>query len=101
MASNKPHRLPSAAKHMRADAKKHAKNMARKTKLRETEKALNAAVAAGNKEEAAAALSKCFSQLDKAAKTRVIHSNKADRKKSRLTARVAKMQAKEAAPAEA
>ena len=91
MASNKPHRLPSAAKHMRADARKHAKNMARKAKLKDTEKALNAAVAAGNKEEASKALSACFAQLDKAAKTCVIHSNKADRKKSRLTARVAKM----------
>ena len=91
MASNKPHRLPSAAKHMRADARKHAKNMARKTKLKDTEKALNAAVATGNKEEASKALSACFAQLDKAAKTRVIHSNKADRKKSRLAARVAKM----------
>ena len=91
MANNKPHRLPSAAKHMRADARKHAKNLARKAKLRETEKALNAAVASGNKEEAASKLSVCFAQLDKAAKTRVIHSNKADRKKSRLSARVAKM----------
>ena len=37
----------------------------------------------------ALALSKCFSELDKAAKVGVIHKNKADRKKSRLTARVA------------
>ena len=36
------------------------------------------------------ALSKCFSELDKAAKKGVIHPNKADRKKSRLTAMVAK-----------
>ena len=35
-------------------------------------------------------LSKCFAELDKAAKVGVIHKNKADRKKSRLTALVAK-----------
>lgn len=34
------------------------------------------------------ALSKCFSELDKAAKVGVIHPNKADRKKSRLVAKV-------------
>ncbi|MBQ6472429.1 MAG: 30S ribosomal protein S20 [Victivallales bacterium] len=36
------------------------------------------------------ALSKCFSELDKAAKVGVIHINKADRKKSRLALLVAK-----------
>ena len=47
---------------------------------------------AKTEEEAVAlALSKCFSELDKAAKKGTIHINKANNKKSRLTARVAKM----------
>ena len=91
MANSKPHRLPSAAKHMRADARKHTYNRARKVKLRESEKTLNAAIAAGDKTAAITQLSDCYSQLDKAAKTGVIHKNKADRKKARLAARVAKM----------
>ena len=40
------------------------------------------------KEAVELTLSKCFSELDKAAKVGVIHKNKADRKKSRLAARV-------------
>ena len=91
MANSKPHRLPSAAKHMRADARKHTYNRARKVKVRESEKTLNAAIAAGDKTAAITQLSDCYSQSDKAAKTGVIHKNKADRKKARLAARVAKM----------
>ncbi|MCQ2402955.1 MAG: 30S ribosomal protein S20 [Lentisphaeria bacterium] len=91
MANSKPSRLPSAAKHMRADARKRAFNRARKTKVHDAEKELNAAIAAGNKEAVVGLLSKCYSQLDKAAKTGVIHKNKADRKKARLAARIAKM----------
>ena len=91
MANQKPHRLPSAAKHMRADARKRAMNRARKDKIHDAEKALNAAIAANQKDGIQELLSTCFSQLDKAAKTKVIHKNKADRKKARLFARVAKM----------
>ena len=76
---------------MRADARKHTYNRARKVKVRESEKTLNAAIAAGDKTAAITQLSDCYSQLDKAAKTGVIHKNKADRKKARLAARVAKM----------
>ena len=67
--------------------------LAEKTQLskKNAEKALNAAIAANQKDGIQELLSACFSQLDKAAKTRVIHPNKADRKKSRLFARVAKM----------
>ncbi|MBO7742504.1 MAG: 30S ribosomal protein S20 [Victivallales bacterium] len=91
MANQKPHRLHSAAKHMRADAKKRLMNRSRKSQIHTAENALNAAIEAGNKEAIPALLSRCFSMLDKAAKTNVIHQNKADRKKGRLFARVAKM----------
>ncbi len=91
MANTKPHRLPSAAKHMRADARKRTVNRARKSRIHTAENALNEAINAGKKDEAQNLLSLCFAQLDKAAKTKVIHQNKADRKKGRLFARVAKM----------
>lgn len=55
----------------------------------ETKAAKEAGKATDKAFAVAAALSKCFSELDKAAKVGVIHSNKADRKKSRLVARVA------------
>ena len=90
MANQKPHRLHSAAKHMRADAKKRTMNRARKSQIHTSEKNLDAAIEAGKKDELKDLLSRCFAMLDKAAKTNVIHQNKADRKKSRLAARVAK-----------
>ena len=83
--------IKSAKKRILVNEKKAAQNQMIKSAVKTEIKKVRAAVEAGNKEEASKALSACFAQLDKAAKTRVIHSNKADRKKSRLTARVAKM----------
>ncbi len=93
MANQKPHRLPSAAKHMRADARKRTMNRLHKSRIHTSEAALDAALAAGNNEALPTLLAECFSQLDKAAKCSVIHKNKADRKKARLAARVAKASA--------
>lgn len=90
MANQKPHRLHSAARHMRADARKRTMNRLHKSRIHTAELALDAALKEGKKDEIPALLSNCFSQLDKAAKGNVIHKNKADRKKARLTARVAK-----------
>ena len=53
----------------------------------ELKKATEAGQKLGGKEAVALALSKCFSELDKAVKVGVIHKNKANRKKSRLTAK--------------
>lgn len=83
--------LKSAEKRMRQDVKRKLNNRIRKTRMNTTERALNEAIAAGNKEEATIALAKCFSVLDKAAKVGTIHSNKADRKKARLAARLSKL----------
>ena len=55
----------------------------------ELKKATEAGQKLGGKEAVALALSKCFSELDKAVKVGVIHKNKANRKKSRLTVREA------------
>ena len=54
----------------------------------EVKKAQDAGKSLTGKEAVELSLSKCFSELDKAAKVGVIHKNKADRKKSRLAARI-------------
>ena len=81
----------SAAKRLRSNVKKRLVNRIRKSRIHTSETNLNAEISNGNKEKATELLSKCFSELDKAAKIGTIHSNKADRKKQRLAARVAKM----------
>lgn len=86
--------IKSAGKRLRSDAKKRTQNKGRKASIKFVQKSLAASLAG---EEGAAkpaeALSKCFAQLDKAAKVGAIHKNKANRKKSRLLARVRKQQA--------
>lgn len=52
--------------------------------LKKTLKKLNELFLAKNASEAKIMLHKAFSQLDKAAKKKIIHSKTADRKKSRL-----------------
>ena len=108
--------IQSAAKRLRQSVKRQAINRMRKSRVKTSEDNLDyilgkkgdaAAVtefvqkhfpvAAKTAKEAGKeidgkgavdlALSKCFSELDKAAKVGVIHQNKADRKKSRLVAR--------------
>lgn len=83
--------IKSAEKRVRSDAKKNMVNRIRKSRVHTAEVNLNKDLA-GAKENAAALLSKCFSELDKAAKKGAIHKNKADRKKARLAARVAAAQ---------
>lgn len=82
--------IKSAAKRLRSNAKKTLVNRMRKSRVRTSETRLNEAIKAGDQAVVAATLAKCFSELDKAAKKGVIHSNKAGRKKARLAARVAK-----------
>jgi small subunit ribosomal protein S20 len=81
----------SAAKRLRSNVKKRLVNRIRKSRIHTSEINLNEQINSGSKEKATELLGKCFSELDKAAKIGAIHSNKADRKKQRLAARVAKM----------
>lgn len=81
----------SAKKRLRSSLGRRTLNRARKSRVKTSEAQLNETIEGGNRELATAALSKCFSDLDKAAKKGTIHANKADRKKSRLAARVAKL----------
>ena len=81
----------SAKKRLRTSLKRRAVNRAGKSRLKTTEARLDDVIKTGNREAAVTALSRCFSELDKAAKKGTIHPNRADRKKSRLAARVARL----------
>ena len=84
-----PRRKTSLKKH-RADKKKHLHNLKIKQELKKTLKKFQALLSAKNTNEAKTLLGKVFSQLDKAAKKRIIHPQTANRKKSRLTKRLGK-----------
>jgi len=73
----------------RADTKKHLRNLKIKQQLKKTIKKFQALLSVKKADEAKALLKKVFSELDKAAKKRIIHPNTADRKKSRFSKRLA------------
>jgi len=83
-------RRKSSIKRTRADKKKHLRNLRVKRQLKTTLKKFQALLSAKNITEAKKLLQKAFSQLDKAAKKRVIHPRTANRKKSRLSLRIFK-----------
>ena len=83
-------RRKSSIKRIRADKKRHLKNLKIKRQLKATLKKFRELISAKNLAEAKALLKKAYSQLDKAAKKRVIHPRTANRTKSRLTLRVLK-----------
>jgi small subunit ribosomal protein S20 len=81
----------SATKALRSSTRKRGYNLATIGKYKDAVKAVRKAVASKQKDEAAKLLPQAFKQLDKAAKKRVIHRNKAARLKSRLSAAIAKI----------
>lgn len=78
----------TAAKRLRSDAKRNARNRWRKRTIKTSEQEFNHLVESGESQAAREALVKCYSALDKAAARNVIHRNKANRKKARLAARL-------------
>ncbi|NOY81570.1 MAG: 30S ribosomal protein S20 [Kiritimatiellaeota bacterium] len=80
--------IASAKKRLRQNVKRRARNRARKRDIRLAQKQLLALIEGNDLEGARKALDVCFSRLDKAAKRGAIHRNKADRKKSRLAAKL-------------
>ena len=84
-----PRRRTSLKKN-RADKKKHLRNLTVKRELKKTLKKLNALLSAKNINEAKTLLKQAFSELDKAAKKRIIHPATANRKKSRLMRKLMK-----------
>jgi small subunit ribosomal protein S20 len=79
----------SAERRMRSSARKKIHNRTIKSRLHSLEKKYLTLVGAGKKEDAAKTLRDVSSAFDKAAKTGVVHKATADRKKSRLTLRLA------------
>ena len=77
-------RRSTSLRTQRASVKKHKRNLKVKVSLKKHLKKFQALLAAKNLEDAKTILKQVFSELDKAAKKRIIHPNTADRKKSRL-----------------
>lgn len=83
-------RRRTSLKRKRQDKKRRLRNLKIKQQLKKTLKKFQALLLAKNINEAKVLLGKVFSQLDKAAKKRIIHPATANRKKSRLSLRLAK-----------
>jgi len=79
----------SAERRMRNSERKNEQNQQVKSRLKTLERRFLENVKAGKKDEATKAFSEVVSGFDKAAKTGVIHSARASRKKSRLSHRLA------------
>ncbi|HTD68672.1 MAG TPA: 30S ribosomal protein S20 [Candidatus Limnocylindria bacterium] len=79
----------SAERRMRNSARKQLRNRSVKSRLKTMEKRYTAALTTGKKEDATTALRSAISTFDKAVKAGVIPRATANRKKSRLTVRLA------------
>ena len=80
----------SAKKALRQSKRRKAQNLIKKTAYKDALKNVRTFVAQKKNDEAAKVLSALFAALDKAAKTRVIERNKADRLKSRAAQLIAR-----------
>jgi small subunit ribosomal protein S20 len=83
----------SAEKRMRQNERRNEVNRRNRSSLRTQIKALRGAIAAGDQEQARAALNAAVSLIDKSIQKGVLHRNAAARYKSRLTVRVNEMTA--------
>jgi small subunit ribosomal protein S20 len=79
----------SAERRMRNSVRKKLHNRSIKSRLKTVERAYADALKTGKKEDATTAYRNLSSAFDKAAKSGVVHKTKANRKKSRLAARLA------------
>jgi small subunit ribosomal protein S20 len=82
-------RTPSSIKNVRQSARRRAINQPRRTAAKTLVNRAIVEAGNGNAEEAREALIRAISALDRAAKSGAIHRNAADRRKSRLTIKVA------------
>ena len=81
-------RHASAVKAHRQTVKITAHNRELRSKLRTSLKSIRAAIDAGQKDQAKAALSQTFSVIDKMSAKGIIHDNAAGRYKSRIVKRL-------------
>ena len=79
---------PQAKKRILRNAKRTEINRARVSRIRTFVKAVESALAAGNKDEAKAAIAKVQPELARGVARGVMHKNTAARKLSRLTRRL-------------
>jgi len=84
--------IKSAKKRILVNRKKAARNQAAKSAVKTSIKKVEAAVAAGDKEAAQAALVNSISTIDKAASKGIYHKNTASRKVSRMSKAVNSIQ---------
>jgi small subunit ribosomal protein S20 len=82
---------PQAKKRIRRNANRAEINGARVSRIRTFIKAVESAIAAGKKDDAATALKQAQPELARGVARGVIHKNTASRKFSRLTKRVASL----------
>jgi len=79
----------SAERRMRNSGRKRLQNRSIKSRLHSLERRYSQLVTAGKKDDATKAFKDISSAFDKAAKSGVVHRSLANRKKSRLAARLA------------
>jgi small subunit ribosomal protein S20 len=84
-------RRRTSLKRKRQDKKRRLRNLKIKQELKKTVKKFRALLLGQNINEAKTLLGKLYSQLDKAAKKRIIHPKTVNRKKSRLAKNLAKV----------
>jgi small subunit ribosomal protein S20 len=82
----------SAAKELRKSKKRHLRNIQVISELKTLDKKVVSAVDEKKIEEAKRLLNQLAAKLDKAAAKKIIHKNKAARKKSRLMRKLRKAQ---------
>ena len=80
--------IKSSVKSIKVDAKRHARNVAEKVRMKKAQKLVLAAVANNDAAEAKKLLPAAYKAIDQAAANNTIHKNAAARKKSRLTLKV-------------
>ena len=80
---------PQAKKRIRRNERRADINRARVSRIRTFVKQVEAAIAAGDKDQALAAISKVQPELQRGVAKGVLHKNTAARKFSRLTRRIA------------
>ena len=83
--------IKSAKKRILVSKKKELRNKSTKSKIKTLVKKVEAAIEAGNKADAEAALQVAISEISKAASKGIYHKNTAARKISRLTVAVNKI----------
>ena len=84
--------IKSAKKRVKVIAVKTLQNKVFKTQLRTIVKKFNAAVEAGNKEEAVIAYKAAVKKVDQAVAKNILHKNNAAHKKSEFTLKLNNMQ---------